>query len=427
MERILYTKYSNERAAAFAIRTDIIEVDGHRQVRKKACYGEGTPHIRNIYEASRKLQQHYASRGLSINKCRQAENGVYLEYLKGQTLQEKLDGLLKDKNIKEFQEVLGKYMNIITQNATEPFYETEEFQKVFGNRHFRKGLYSAPVTDIDMVLSNVFTDEAGNWTLIDYEWTFFFPIPVTFVLYRILHYYECSNAFRSQIGAWDLYEQAGITKEDRKEFQEMEKQFQSYVLGSYVPLRHLYPRISPGKTDLHTILKGVGSPERLQIFFSKDGVLREEESVYYPMTDNKVKLRFKIEEGTRIVRLDPGERSGRVKISQLEWDNGKACTFRTNGILRENGEILFLEEDPQIYLENLPDKSGILYLKLCKDSKPEGYVRQIQEDQRKIDTQREELEKLKAQLAQKEEQMAAMENTRVWKTYTKYKKMIKGE
>ncbi len=35
MERILYTKYSNERTAQFAIRTDIVEKDGSRQVRKK--------------------------------------------------------------------------------------------------------------------------------------------------------------------------------------------------------------------------------------------------------------------------------------------------------------------------------------------------------------------------------------------------------
>ena len=41
MERILYTKYSNERTAQFAIRTDIVEKDGSRQVRKKAYYEAG--------------------------------------------------------------------------------------------------------------------------------------------------------------------------------------------------------------------------------------------------------------------------------------------------------------------------------------------------------------------------------------------------
>lgn len=98
-----------------------------------------------------------------------------------------------------------------------------------------------------MVLSNIFIDEKGEWTLIDYEWTFLFPIPIQFVLYRILHYYECSNAFRSQIGVWDLYAAAGISPEDREVFLEMEKHFQAYVIGNYVPLRKLYPKISPGR------------------------------------------------------------------------------------------------------------------------------------------------------------------------------------
>ena len=55
MERILYTKYSNERTAQFAIRTDIVEKDGSRQVRKKAYYEAGKPHIRKIYEAYEQL------------------------------------------------------------------------------------------------------------------------------------------------------------------------------------------------------------------------------------------------------------------------------------------------------------------------------------------------------------------------------------
>lgn len=118
-----------------------------------------------------------------------------MEYLKGQTLQEELDRLLEKRKIEKFQKILREYMELILQTAENPFCMTEEFRKVFGDVKLREGFYSAPVTDIDMVLSNIFIDEKGEWTLIDYEWTFLFPIPIQFVLYRILHYYECSNAF----------------------------------------------------------------------------------------------------------------------------------------------------------------------------------------------------------------------------------------
>ena len=49
MEKIIFTKYSNERAKQFAIRTDILESEaGKRKVRKQACFAEGKNHIKNI-------------------------------------------------------------------------------------------------------------------------------------------------------------------------------------------------------------------------------------------------------------------------------------------------------------------------------------------------------------------------------------------
>ena len=97
-----------------------------------------------------------------------------MEYLKGQTLQEELDRLLEKRKIEKFQKILREYMELILQTAENPFCMTEEFRKVFGDVKLREGFYSAPVTDIDMVLSNIFIDEKGEWTLIDYEWTFLF-------------------------------------------------------------------------------------------------------------------------------------------------------------------------------------------------------------------------------------------------------------
>ena len=427
MERILYTKYSNERTAQFAIRTDIVEKDGSRQVRKKAYYEAGKPHIRKIYEAYEQLSCSFSSTRLLINQCRWEEDGIYLEYLKGQTLQEELDRLLEKRKIEKFQKILREYMELILQTAENPFCMTEEFRKVFGDVKLREGFYSAPVTDIDMVLSNIFIDEKGEWTLIDYEWTFLFPIPIQFVLYRILHYYECSNAFRSQIGVWDLYAAAGISPEDREVFLEMEKHFQAYVIGNYVPLRKLYPKISPGKTGLHTVLKRTGSPERVQIFLSQDGILREEESEYYAMPDGKVKLRIEIGSRIRRIRLDPGEQAGRVKLKRLEWENGEKCQVRTNGIVQSDQTFLFLEEDPQIYIESIPANPGFLCLEISKDSGQDGYVQQILKEKAEMNRQKEVVEALKKQLAEKEKLIAAMENTKVWKTYTKYKKVIKGE
>ena len=83
--------------------------------------------------------------------------------------------------------------------------------------------------------------------------------------------------------------------------------------------------------------------------------------------------------------------------------------------------------DPQIYIESIPANPGFLCLEISKDSGQDGYVQQILKEKAEMNRQKEEVEALKKQLAEKEKLIAAMENTKVWKTYTKYKKVIKGE
>lgn len=427
MEKIVYTKYSNERAPEFAIRTDIIEEHGVCWVRKRACGPEGEAHIENIYEASVHLEKLYDKTKIEINHCEKLEKGIKLEFLKGKTLQEVLDELLKKGKIQEFQSLLKEYLDLILQTGTEKFVLTEAFQKVFGNIEMREKFRSAPVTDIDMVLSNIFVHDKNRWTLIDYEWTFTFPIPVRFVIYRILHYYEYSNAFRNQISGWDLYQWADITEQEKKIFDQMERNFQKYVLGNYVPLRTLYPQISPGKTNLDAILKHVDENEKMQIFVSENHILKEEQSQYYPMPAGYAKASVEIEETVSLIRLDPGEKPGKVSIIKLEWESGEPCVFRTNGIRESEKEILFLEEDPQIYIENSTKSCRVLKVEFTKNLRIEDYAKQVIKDRKELKSVKQELENLKGQLEKKEQMIAAMENTKIWRIYKKYKMIIKGE
>ena len=51
------------------------------------------------------------------------------------------------------------------------------------------------ICDIDMIFANILIPagsemkiEEAEWTVIDYEWTFFFSVPKLFVLYRALYF-----------------------------------------------------------------------------------------------------------------------------------------------------------------------------------------------------------------------------------------------
>ena len=69
-QRVIYSKYSNERARQFAIRTDICKkADGEKSVRKYALYPEGREHICHMEKSYEKLSSCYADSNEKIRFC----------------------------------------------------------------------------------------------------------------------------------------------------------------------------------------------------------------------------------------------------------------------------------------------------------------------------------------------------------------------
>ena len=76
------------------------------------------------------------------------------------------------------------------------FTPTEDFRKVFGEVHFTEETEAVDICDIDMIFANILIPagsemkiEEAEWTVIDYEWTFFFPVPsyLYYTVHFILH------------------------------------------------------------------------------------------------------------------------------------------------------------------------------------------------------------------------------------------------
>lgn len=253
MEKIIFTKYSNERAKEFSIRTDICQTeDGSRFVRKRACYPEGEAHVENMRKWQEKLGEVY--RGTKISMNRIVEPGtsraeVCFEYLAGQTLEEQLDTRLARGDADGAAEQLLAFVGEVRRaGSSQPFVMTDEFRRVFGEATLPDGLFCAPVTDLDMIAGNAFVTENG-WVMMDYEWTFDFPIPVNYVIFRILHFYIYRSNARAELYAKNLYSRAGLDGEEVRQYERMEEHFQQVLLGEHIPLRFLYPEITPGCID----------------------------------------------------------------------------------------------------------------------------------------------------------------------------------
>lgn len=423
MNRILYTKYSIDRAPKFAIHTDIMENEDGRYVQKKPIYEEGMDHIRHIYHSFCELSQCYRDTKISFNKSQLYSDRIQIEYLDAPTLQEKLDQYLYAGQIDELEKVFFRYIHLIQEiNGCKDFYMTPEFKEVFGDVLIPEGTKCGPVTDVDMILANVML-VGDKWELIDYEWSFEFPIPVNYLIYRIIFNYGDISTARSKIRDLDLYTKCGISEEEKEIYRQMEENFQHYVLGERIPLRSLYWEMSRGYRNVHEEMlyntqwnKVLGT----QIFYNTGAGFNENQTKILPANiENVLHRSYRIPlNGEYGYRIDP--MGCACKVSGLSLTNsitGKSYEYSSNCYKHEADEYYFVESDPMFVLDHMEAEEGELCIVMDVEPMSGELIRQSFEEKE----QREELEEVlkvrENELELKKQQIEQMKNTKIWRFY----------
>ena len=103
---------------------------------------------------------------------------------------------------------------------------------MFGDVNLRSDLKCAEISNIDFVPANIILSD-DKVSVIDYEWTFAFPVPSQYLVYRMIFYYLELNDKRRVLRNLNFYEKAGITPEDIEIYVEMEHNLQAYILGKH--------------------------------------------------------------------------------------------------------------------------------------------------------------------------------------------------
>ncbi len=247
--RAVYIKFSNDRSRRFSVNTQIRkEADGTLSVVKEASFDEGWSHISNMARHSLQLQELFAGSILKVNRAVQEDNCLRLEYLPyTRTLADEAAAAWKDGRKKESRSILQRLCSLIESRADAPFTISEGFCTLFSRQTYPYQDRTLPVTDLDMIADNVLIDpDTGSWTLIDYEWTVDYPIPVRFVLFRIWHYFHAYYVDSNETDEKVFMEEAGFTWPEVLLYLEMEQAWQERIDLEHHPLRTLYAQITPG-------------------------------------------------------------------------------------------------------------------------------------------------------------------------------------
>ena len=434
MEKLLYARYSNERAPRFSVYTEILEnAEGGRTVRKYADSSRADAHIRSILHASELLRELYDKSILRINSCEETAEGLELEYLEGETWETALDTVLRQEGPERFCEEMQRYLAmVLPDERMQPFRMTEEYREIFGDLPdaalSQTPFRSLPVTDVDLIPANVMRTAGGN-VLIDYEWTFDFPVPDEFVRYRIVHYYRESNVQRRQLLPEESYYRTfGLDEESRARWAEAEVCFQKYIEGERIPVRTVYAGITPGILPVRDLIGEDGGRKgtELQIYISTGKGFQEETSKRILFQGERIREQIDLPVGTDAVRIDPGDEACLCRIRELRTGDGPAVPekYETTGDRLTDDLIVFDRMDPQIILNIKQDGDSVnrLYIDLEVSYPDERTLVSLR--QRFHDT-REEMCRLQEENERMRQRLSKIDDNKVYRTLKSVKNMGK--
>lgn len=333
----VYSKYSNDRAPEFSVRTDILKNGDEFSVKKTACTTVAEVHVTNMASKAEALEKAYAGTGLSINQCKLNESAEF-EYLEGVTLEEILDECIKKNKKEEFLSLISRYRKIIEQGAL------------------------AEVSDYDLIFQNIMVKD-DDWTVIDYEWTFDKKIPAKLLWNRALYCYFADRKNRDAAKDWLKEAYPGeklFEAENEAQVLTAERAFQKYVQGDYMAASEIRHAIGNPVYSLDYLLDAVGARGNgIQIYEDTGKGFSEEQSYRIQnivRVGNDYEFDIKLNPDLINIRIDPCDRPCIVSVESVQMDGEELVSklagkgqngFRAhNGVRLANNSFFFADGDP---------------------------------------------------------------------------------
>lgn len=362
---VAYSKYSNDRSADKAIKTEIVIENGVKKFRKYAASEKSAEHIRNIYTSYQLLSKRYEGSKLEMNRCELVDGPipyVELEYIEGITLAEILDGYLQRKDEEGFKNLFKEYVERISYG--------EEMA----------------ASDYDMIFANILVNQ-DRWIVIDYEWTMAKRIATKEIAFRSLYCYLLENGRRNQCDKEWMIQYLGIKPEEVEEYQKKEALFQESVMGDRKSMAQLIQNIGGKIFNVdywrneiqlqqakQAALKAALDAKEIQIYEDRgDGYSVEHMSCINKVyrSDYEIEFELNLDGCVKNLRIDPLDEPCVCKITKLLF-NGQDILKNKKEVITGNGHsagevMIFATMDPNIYLsvEQLnPGEENILGMAL---------------------------------------------------------------
>jgi len=346
---VKFTKYSNDRAEKYQIKTEIqkhVTRDGacEMQVSKYPMKDEAKKHILALGDAYGKLRDRYEGSGLEMNGCTIEEHCdsvcARLEYVEGIPLSDLMNQCLQRDDMEGFYALFGEYVA----------------KSSYGE--------SVPVADYDMIFANIYVS-GDKWTVLDYEWTFDRQVSAKLLAYRALCYFAKESEYGQKIDWNRILRELKLSKEEADAYPEEEQEFQNLVADNHCSLEQMRVALGNQMWEPQKSLESypdATNVHRVQIYEDYGEGYSEEHSYFVReayQSEKDIVFDIKVDSSVTMLRIDPSMCSCMVKIRSLTFNGedipcNKRKQFIINGTILKpaKGEtslcLVFSTDDPNI-------------------------------------------------------------------------------
>ena len=325
-------RYSNDRAAAYQIKTEMYMTEQGMEVRKTALHPQGVNHLVKMAENYQKFCKQYETPVFTMVPC--TWNGVSLisPFVKGVTLSERMKAAMAKGDEETVFTLFHTFLNKLRQGKDLAF------------------------SNYDFIFSNILID-GDNWQVIDYEWTIDKLVPAEELAFRAAY---CFSLEHKDFPFEDICRILNFDKQKVQQLINRETAYQQSITGNQEALGTLCEKYGGDVYTKDALLRALeisNTDHRAQIYEDSGKGFREEQSYFveHVLTHHdEMELTLKVAVGMKALRVDPCEEPCLVQIKRLWWNGEEQYLdkqIEVNGIKGKGSknsypEYIFATKDP---------------------------------------------------------------------------------
>lgn len=363
LEKIIFSTFNNVRLDEYNVITSIVLKD-NKKYAKKIMLDGSVSHLKTIYSNFEKLQNIYPS--INIPDCFIEDKALYVGFIKGQTLEERLLLCIHDNDMQSFIKELGNYKKLICSPSNKSVYSSEEFSHPLGYFKSLEGQICCENLDVDMGFANIILGDMG-YTVIDTEWVISEPTPLKYLAYRAINgFYENNGNMLDLYYSKDkMLKFFNVYDFLLAAFSEMEQRLQILVYGPKLKNKDRRMYDKPIKS-----FNNLDENENLiaNVFWDYGEGYSAENRIDFNVSLKENTFLFNMDNcsDAKFLRFDPMQFGGIIGIKNITLNlkdnklvNIDLNLLKSNGKIDANKRMIKAGHDPQIYLD-LSDHKNIV-------------------------------------------------------------------